>query len=110
MKSKLFVLNGYIRQVIIAYIGNCCARIKSMYSVLSLGGACHCDSNDDSRWLQDAGYISDMDLLPVTRLQFGDTGSPGEEAYFTLGPLRCYSSKCQLSSVHAQHRNMLSQT
>ena len=57
-----------------------------------VGGACNCDSNDDSRWNEDAGYITDMDTLPVTRLQFGDTGSPDEEAYFSLGPLRCYSS------------------
>ena len=54
---------------------------------------CNCDSNDDSKWLEDSGYLTDKTTLPATRLQFGDTGSYNEEAYFTLGPIECFLSE-----------------
>ena len=40
------------------------------------------------------GLIMDTDLLPVSELHFGDTGTPldNKEGRFTLGPLRCVAS------------------
>ena len=55
---------------------------------------CNCDANDDSRWLEDHGYLDEKNRLPVTQMRFGDTGSYNEEGYATLGPLQCYSSEC----------------
>ena len=51
---------------------------------------CNCDSNT-SHWTSDHGVIRDKLLLPVTRLHFGDTGTPldRKEGRFTLGPLSC---------------------
>ncbi|XP_071825425.1 contactin-associated protein-like 2 isoform X2 [Apostichopus japonicus] len=48
---------------------------------------CNCDA-DVSNGLIDEGTISDKDLLPVTRLQFGDVDQ-GNSASFRLGKLRC---------------------
>ena len=51
---------------------------------------CNCDSNL-TQWSSDHGVITDKTLLPVTRLHFGDTGTPldSKEGRFTLGPLAC---------------------
>lgn len=49
---------------------------------------CNCDSNREE-WLEDSGFLSDKNTLPVTRLSFGDTGDHGGHGYHTLGKLMC---------------------
>ena len=51
---------------------------------------CNCDAAQD-QWSHDTGVITDMELLPVSQLHFGDTGTPfdDKEGRFTLGPLSC---------------------
>ncbi len=56
------------------------------------GGVCNCDTNDDTRFLQDGGNITDPAALPVSQVLIGDTGGVNEEGFYTLGPLECYSS------------------
>ena len=53
---------------------------------------CNCHSNDNV-WRSDEGYITDRDVLPVSKLYFGDTGGHGEMGYHTLGQLTCYGKK-----------------
>ena len=53
---------------------------------------CNCDSNDE-KWRYDEGYLTDKSILPVSRLQFGDTEEPFEEGYHTLGKFVCYGKK-----------------
>ena len=57
---------------------------------LEAGARCNCDSNT-SDWTSDSGIIRDKLSLPVTRLHFGDTGTPldTKEGRFSLGPLVC---------------------
>ena len=59
---------------------------------------CNCDNNDLT-WREDKGYLTDKNILPVTALRFGDTGSiyPNSTSYnsteqgkYTLGKLRCW--------------------
>jgi len=52
------------------------------------GGTAACDIND-ATWREAGGYLEDTELLPVTRIRFGDTGGVTEEGYHTLGPLLC---------------------
>ena len=53
-----------------------------------------CNSNsNDMFWRSDEGYITDRDVLPVSKLYFGDTGGGGEMGYHTLGKLTCYGKK-----------------
>ena len=57
---------------------------------LERGASCNCDSHSP-HWTSDHGTITDRNLLPVTSLHFGDTGTPldRKEGRFTLGPLSC---------------------
>ena len=57
---------------------------------LEPGARCNCDSNHPG-WTSDSGLIRDKLSLPVTRLHFGDTGTPldTKEGRFSLGPLVC---------------------
>ncbi|XP_013420282.1 uncharacterized protein LOC106180733 [Lingula anatina] len=48
---------------------------------------CNCDLND-STWRADEGDVTDPSYLPVSKVEFGDTGG-GEEGYHTVGPLVC---------------------
>ena len=52
---------------------------------------CNCSSNDQV-WRYDEGYLTDRDVLPVSKLHFSDTGSVGEAGYHTLGKLTCYGN------------------
>lgn len=47
------------------------------------GGNCNCDK-DNQTWIEDSGYLTDKNTLPVTELKFGDTGSSHEKGYYTL--------------------------
>ena len=53
---------------------------------------CHCSSNDNV-WRSDEGYLTDRDVLPVSKLYFGDTDAGNEIGYHTLGKLTCYGKK-----------------
>ncbi|XP_006817817.1 uncharacterized protein LOC100377028 [Saccoglossus kowalevskii] len=53
---------------------------------------CNCDNNDN-KWRTDEGYLTDKTVLPVTALQFGDSGDNTEEGYHTLGPLTCIAAE-----------------
>ena len=44
---------------------------------------------NDNIWRPDAGWLTDKDYLPVTAISVSDTGSSGEAAKVTLGPLIC---------------------
>ena len=51
---------------------------------------CNCDYNIESRWLNDEGFVSLKDDLPLTGIAIGDTGLTNTEIVkYTIGPLRC---------------------
>ena len=56
---------------------------------------CNCDNND-AKWREDSGLLTDKSTLPVTQLRFGDVGfskpndDHDEKGYHTLGKLKCY--------------------
>ena len=50
---------------------------------------CNCDQNDDPNERSDEGFLTNKNHLPVTELQFGDTGGSAERGWHTLGPLIC---------------------
>ena len=69
--------------------GKCaCGMTKTCHSP---GRFCNCHSNDNV-WRFDEGYLTDRNVLPVSKLYFGDTGA-GEAGYNTLGNLTCYGKK-----------------
>ena len=45
---------------------------------------CNCDS-EKSQWLEDSGFPSDKNTLPLSEMRFGDTGGRREKGYDTLG-------------------------
>ena len=53
---------------------------------------CNCNSNDKV-WRSDEGYLTDIDVLPVSKLYFGDTGGSWEAGYHTLGKLTCFGKR-----------------
>ncbi|KAI1889261.1 hypothetical protein AGOR_G00177320 [Albula goreensis] len=54
---------------------------------------CNCDANDEV-WRSDEGFLSDMVLLPVKEVRFGDTRDiPMEMAFHKIGPLQCSRHK-----------------
>ena len=51
---------------------------------------CNCEHNPGSGWRSDSGVLTDKTTLPVSQLRFGDTNASHEQAYHTLGKLKCY--------------------
>ena len=65
-----------------------CGRKKSCVG----GQGCNCDQND-AKWREDSGLLTDKSTLPVRELKFGDVdfhGSDDEKGYHTLGKFKCY--------------------
>ncbi|XP_023384321.1 contactin-associated protein-like 4 isoform X6 [Pteropus vampyrus] len=62
--------------------GNC---IDSQYY-------CNCDA-DRNEWMNDTGFLSYKEHLPVTKIVITDTGRPHSEAAYKLGPLLCLGDK-----------------
>ncbi len=62
-------------------ITNTCARANDK---------CNCDINDH-KWRVDEGYVTKKDVLPITAIYGGDTGSKKftEVLVYTVGPLIC---------------------
>ena len=50
---------------------------------------CNCDANDGGITTTDEGFLTDKNLLPVIKMNFGDTGDSSEQGWHTLGPLKC---------------------
>ncbi|XP_074617699.1 neurexin-4-like [Acropora palmata] len=53
---------------------------------------CNCDQND-AKWREDSGLLTDKSTLPVRELRFGDVDSfdgHDEKGYHTLGKFKCY--------------------
>ena len=66
--------------------GKCaCAMDNSCYS----NYVCNCDANDEVL-REDYGFLTDKSTLPVLQLRFGDTGSPHEWGFHTLGKIMCW--------------------
>ena len=53
------------------YVTCGCGMTRTCQNVTQL---CNCDSNDADRWLQDGGWLTVKDDLPVTEFSAGDTG------------------------------------
>ena len=54
---------------------------------------CNCDMNDPV-WRSDEGFLTDKATLPVTRMEFGDTGTylaVNKMGNYTLGKLVCFN-------------------
>ena len=50
---------------------------------------CNCDSNSE-KMLEDGGFITDKDALPIKEVRYGDVDkSKGERGISTVGPLVC---------------------
>ena len=67
--------------------GKCACGMNNSCADPSYG--CNCDKNDGV-WREDSGLLTDKTKLPVKQLRFGDTGYNNEEAYHTLGKLKCH--------------------
>ena len=50
---------------------------------------CNCDAGEEM-WTLDEGTLTDLDHLPVTKLNFGSLAEESQEANFLLGPLFCH--------------------
>ena len=53
---------------------------------------CNCDINNNygSEWTTDVGDVTAKDILPLTGIAIGDTGTANVEVVkYTVGPLRC---------------------
>ncbi|XP_029429832.1 contactin-associated protein 1 [Rhinatrema bivittatum] len=59
---------------------------------------CNCDA-DQPQWRYDKGILSFRDHLPVTQVVVGDTNRTNSEAWFSVGPLRCYGDRNTWNTV-----------
>ena len=59
---------------------------------------CNCDS-EKPQWLEDSGFLSDKNTLPVSEMRFGDTGDQREKGYHTLGKFMCVGNPIIVPSV-----------
>ncbi|XP_053309785.1 contactin-associated protein 1 [Spea bombifrons] len=59
---------------------------------------CNCDA-DHLQWRYDKGILSYRDHLPVTQVVVGDTNRSSSEAWFSVGPLRCYGDRNTWNTV-----------
>ncbi|KAM4691876.1 contactin-associated protein 1 [Rhinophrynus dorsalis] len=59
---------------------------------------CNCDA-DHQQWRHDYGLLTFRDHLPVTQVVVGDTNRTGSEAWFLVGPLRCYGDRNTWNTV-----------
>ena len=50
---------------------------------------CNCKKNY-AVWRSDEGLLTDKDSLPMSRLQFADTGQAFEQGYHTVGKFVCF--------------------
>ncbi|XP_065054059.1 uncharacterized protein LOC135682899 isoform X3 [Rhopilema esculentum] len=57
-------------------------------SCLASTKKCNCDANSDTLTF-DEGYVTFKDDLPITKIQWGDTGASSEYAFHTIGKLEC---------------------
>ena len=67
--------------------GKCACGMNNTCANNNLG--CNCDEND-KKWREDSGFLTNKTKLPVKQLRFGDTGKKREQGYHTLGKLKCY--------------------
>ncbi len=49
---------------------------------------CNCDKNDFV-WRSDEGFVREKNVLPITAINVGDTGSPKEMFIYTVSALIC---------------------
>ncbi|XP_040293573.1 contactin-associated protein 1 [Bufo bufo] len=59
---------------------------------------CNCDA-DHLQWRYDKGLLTFRDHLPVTQVVVGDTNRSSSEAWFSVGPLRCYGDRNTWNAV-----------
>ncbi|CAH2301993.1 contactin-associated 1 [Pelobates cultripes] len=59
---------------------------------------CNCDA-DHLQWRSDKGVLKYRDHLPVTQVVVGDTNRSSSEAWFSVGPLRCYGDRNTWNTV-----------
>ncbi|KAM5136005.1 contactin-associated protein 1 [Mantella aurantiaca] len=59
---------------------------------------CNCDA-DHLQWRYDKGFLTFRDHLPVTQVVVGDTNRTSSEAWFSVGPLRCYGDRNTWNTV-----------
>ncbi|KAL5017646.1 hypothetical protein ScPMuIL_007235 [Solemya velum] len=52
---------------------------------------CNCDMNDNELRYDD-GFIVHKDQLPIKAFRAGDTGSDDEYGFWTIGPVRCWTT------------------
>uniref|UniRef100_A0A8C4T9N3 Contactin-associated protein-like 5 n=1 Tax=Erpetoichthys calabaricus TaxID=27687 RepID=A0A8C4T9N3_ERPCA len=53
---------------------------------------CNCDA-DREEWATDAGLLTYKEHLPVSQIVIGDTDRPDSEAFYRVGPLKCYGDR-----------------
>lgn len=58
---------------------------------------CNCDSL--AHQVSDEGFITDKNLLPITRLNFGRTSLPGSSGRFSLGAFECEGRRSETTSM-----------
>lgn len=58
----------------------------------SNGQKCNCyeGGGRDAGRREDSGILTDKSVLPVTEIRIGDVDQSHEEAFHTLGKLKCY--------------------
>ncbi|XP_069490520.1 contactin-associated protein 1 [Ambystoma mexicanum] len=59
---------------------------------------CNCDT-EHLLWRYDKGLLNYRDHLPVTQVVVGDTNRTSSEAWFSVGPLRCYGDRNNWNTV-----------
>ncbi|XP_075386221.1 contactin-associated protein-like 4 [Tenrec ecaudatus] len=59
---------------------------------------CNCNADQDE-WTSDSGLLSHKEHLPVAQIVITDTGRPGSEAAYQLGPLLCQGDRSFWNSV-----------
>ncbi len=53
---------------------------------------CNCDANQ-RKHRQDSGFVTRKSDLPLTTINLGETGNPGEYKKFKIGDVECFASE-----------------
>nr|DBA19595.1 TPA: hypothetical protein GDO54_015400 [Pyxicephalus adspersus] len=70
--------------------GQCACGLEE--SCIDMRHYCNCDA-DRQDWMNDTGFLTFKEHLPVSQIVISDTNRSGSEVAWKIGPLRCYGDR-----------------
>ncbi|XP_068102231.1 contactin-associated protein-like 5 isoform X2 [Hyperolius riggenbachi] len=70
--------------------GQCACGLEE--NCIDMRHYCNCDA-DRHEWMNDSGFLTFKEHLPVSQIVITDTNRSGSEVAWKIGPLRCYGDR-----------------